>query len=492
MKKRKYAIIEIGSNNTKTHIYEGNYLILENNTTIEFKKHYQQNKQISSEDLEKLYAVIEKMREYTLNLHIYGCSIFRNMSTDELAKINQELERRFSLSIEVVTQEQEAEYTALGCYYGLNYKKNICIFIGGGGLGYLVFSGIRTVNNYQILAGAIPACLLALTVDYLIGIIEKLVTPISLQKGKNIDKKLLKKKRLHQKIILIVSTVILLIIFAFTYFTSNKNTDAIVVGSKDFTEQNVLCYMVSDAIKDKTGYDVIENCNLGGTQVCFEALKRGDIDLYIDYTGTVYGDTLNYEPITDIEEVYNTVKDDLANNYNLIVLEQMGFNNTYTLAVKRETAEQYNLKTMSDLARVSRNMIISPSLEFINREDGLDRVNSVYGYSFKDVIGIDGSPRYTALINNESDVVDAFATDGLLKKFNLVVLEDDKNAFPPYYAIPIVRNETLEKYPEIEGVLTSLGSKLNNDIMSELNYQVDELGENPRDVAREFLDSIDF
>ena len=170
----------------------------------------------------------------------------------------------------------------------------------------------------------------------------------------------------------------------------------------------------------------------------------------------------------------------------------MGFNNTYTLAVKRETAEQYNLKTMSDLARVSRNMIISPSLEFINREDGLDRVNSVYGYSFKDVIGIDGSPRYTALINNESDVVDAFATDGLLKKFNLVVLEDDKNAFPPYYAIPIVRNETLEKYPEIEGVLTSLGSKLNNDIMSELNYQVDELGENPRDVAREFLDSIDF
>lgn len=121
MKKRKYAIIEIGSNNTKTHIYEENHLILENNTTIEFKKHYQQNKQISSEDLEKLYTVIEKMREYTLDLHIYGCSIFRNMSTDELAKINQELERRFSLSIEVVTQEQEAEYTALGCYYGLNY-----------------------------------------------------------------------------------------------------------------------------------------------------------------------------------------------------------------------------------------------------------------------------------------------------------------------------------------------------------------------------------
>ena len=192
-------------------------------------------------------------------------------------------------------------------------------FIGGGGLGYLVFSGIRTVNNYQILAGAIPACLLALAVDYIIGIVEKLVTPISLQKGSDLDKKLLKKKRFHQKIILVVTAIILIIIFGYTFFSSNKNDNAIVVGSKDFTEQNILCYMVSDAIKDKTDYDVVENCNLGGTQVCFEALKRGDIDLYIDYTGTVYGDTLNYEPITDIEKVYNTVKNDLNSKYNIKV-----------------------------------------------------------------------------------------------------------------------------------------------------------------------------
>ena len=365
-------------------------------------------------------------------------------------------------------------------------------FIGGGGLGYLVFSGIRTVNNYQILAGAIPACLLALAVDYIIGIIEKLVTPISLQKGTDLDKQMLKKKRKHQKIILLITLIAIICIFIFTFFTTNKNKETIVVGSKDFTEQNILCYMVSDVIKEKTNYNVSENCNLGGTQVCFEALKRGDIDLYIDYTGTVYGDTLNYEPITDIEKVYNTVKSDLKNKYNIRVLNQMSFNNTYTLAVRQDTANLYNLKTMSDLSRVSSNLTISPSLEFINREDGLNRVNSVYGYNFKDVIGIDGSPRYTALINKESDVVDAFATDGLLKKFNLVVLEDDKNAFPPYYAIPLVRNETLEKYPEIEEVLNLLGTQLDNSIMSELNYKVDELGENPRDVAREYLASINF
>ncbi len=186
MKKRKYAIIEIGSNNTKTHIYEGNHLILENNTTIEFKKHYQQNKQISSEDLEKLYAVIEKMREYTLDLHIYGCSIFRNMSTDELAKINQELERRFPLSIEVVT----AEYTALGCYYGLNYKKNICIFIGGGGSIELIFvqqgkiidkkfydfGVVDITNQFSSLKNDIPDCTfdeVYTYVDHLIGDINQ-------------------------------------------------------------------------------------------------------------------------------------------------------------------------------------------------------------------------------------------------------------------------------------------------------------------------------
>lgn len=365
-------------------------------------------------------------------------------------------------------------------------------FIGGGGLGYLVFSGIRTVNNYQILLGAIPACLLALAVDYILGVVEKLVTPISLQKESNLNDKMLKKKRLHQKIILLVTAIIILIVFAFTYFSSDNSKDAIVVGSKDFTEQNILCYMVSDVIRERTDYDVFENCNLGGTQVCFEALKRGDIDLYIDYTGTVYGDTLKYKPITDIQKVYNTVKADLDNDYNIRVLNQMEFNNTYTLAVKKETAQLYNLKTMSDLTRVSHNLVISPSLEFINREDGLNRVNSVYSYDFKDIIGIDGSPRYTALISNESDVVDAFATDGLLKKFNLVVLEDDKNAFPPYYAIPLVRSDTLKKYPMIESVLNELGSELNNDIMSELNYQVDELGENPKDVARKYLDSINF
>ena len=354
-------------------------------------------------------------------------------------------------------------------------------FIGGGGLGFLVFSGIRTVNNAQILAGAIPACLLALFVDYIFGIIEKLVTPVSLQKEQGYSKKVLKKKRFHQKIILSITAIVLLLIFIVTNMMNQTNRESITVGSKDFTEQNILCHMVSDVIEDNTDIVVNRSCNLGGTQICFGALQKGNIDLYIDYTGTVYGDTLKYTPISDI---------DMKNKYHIAVLDQMGFNNTYALAVRSDTKDQYQLRTMSDLARVSNQLVISPSLEFINRQDGLAGATNVYHYQFKDIIGIDGSPRYTALINHESDVIDAFSTDGLLKKFQLTVLEDDQHFFPPYYAIPMVREDTLEKYPEIKEILNKLGTQLNNDIMRELNYQVDELGKNPEEVAKEFLKTL--
>lgn len=133
----KYGIIEIGSNNTKTHIYENNKAIYENNTTIEFKKNYK--KKILTSDLNELYTVIEKALEYTRNIYVYGCSIFRNISREELEEINKTLDDKYKLKIEVVSQEDEAYYTALGCYSEIDYDKNICIFIGGGGSTELIF-----------------------------------------------------------------------------------------------------------------------------------------------------------------------------------------------------------------------------------------------------------------------------------------------------------------------------------------------------------------
>lgn len=363
-------------------------------------------------------------------------------------------------------------------------------FIGGGGLGYLIFSGIRTVNNYQILAGAIPACILALLVDYFFGAIEKLVTPISLQ-NEDKSKEKIKKERRRNKIIVIATIIVIGLLFLSEIDFSKKSEDSIRVGSKDFTEQEILCYMTSHAIENNTDINVETECNLGGAQVVFSALTNDNIDLYIDYAGTDYTDILDHKPISDVDKVYKTIKKEMKQKYNIEVLDQMAFNNTYALAVTKETAEQYNLKTISDLTRVSNELTIAPTLEFINREDGLPGLKKAYGLEFKDTIGIDGSPRYTALQNNNAQVIDAFTTDGLLRKFNLVVLEDDKNFFPPYNAIPLVRSDTLKEYPEIEDILNKLGTYLTDEVMQDLNYQVDELGNSPEQVAINYLNMID-
>lgn len=365
----------------------------------------------------------------------------------------------------------------------------IAAFIGAGGLGYLVFSGIRTVNNNQILAGAIPACLLALVVDFLAGTVEKLVTPISLQKVKSTTKKDLIKTRKFQKRLLVISSIFIILVFVFSSITKvNTNSKSITIGTKDYSEQIILGHMVADLIEENTDISVNRKVNLGGTQVCFSALKSGDIDLYIEYSGTAYGDTLGYKPISDVEKVYDTVKNDFKEKYDIEVLNQMGFNNTYTLAVKEETAKKYNLESISDLSRVASNLKSGTTLEFLNRDDGLPGLTKEYNFTFNDSIGLDGSSRYAALVNEKVDVIDAFATDGLLKKFELKTLKDDKNFFPPYYAMPIVRGETVEEFPEIVPILEELSTVLNDTIMMELNYKVDELQIDPADVAREFLE----
>lgn len=359
-------------------------------------------------------------------------------------------------------------------------------FIGGGGLGYLIFSGIRTVNNNQILAGAIPACLLALFVDYLFSIVERLVTPVALQlKGKNKEKVL--KARRKDKVILIVF-IILFAIFLISKIDFHKeSTDTLTVASKDFTEQNILCELSSIYLANNTNIKINKQCNLGGAQVVFQALERDDIDFYIDYLGTDYTDILKYEPISNVDKVYQTVKDEFSSKYKIAVLSPMSFNNTYSLAVTKDLASKYNLKTISDLAKVSKDLTISPTLEFVNRNDGLPGLLKAYNLEFKNTIAMDGSPRYTALLNNNSQVIDAFTTDGLLRKFNLTVLEDDKNFFPPYYAVPLLKQKTLEKYPEVEKLMSKLGPYLTDDVMQEMNYQVDEVGKNPEEVAKEFL-----
>ena len=360
-------------------------------------------------------------------------------------------------------------------------------FIGAGGLGNLVFSGIRTMNNVQILAGAIPACILALIVDAILGYIEKKVTPKSARKNTK------PKSKWHYRLEILLNLVL---IFAFISVvgygissTYSKDDKKITVGSKDYTEQSILGNLIAEYIEDQTDIKVEKKLELGGTQVCFGALKTKDIDLYVEYSGSAYSDILKHPADPDVELVYQTVKDEMKKDYDIDVLQQMNFNNTFTLAIPQKTAKKYHLSTIEDLGKVANQFVLGSTFEFLNREDGLLGVQKFYNFTFKDSIPLDSSLRYQALQKGDVMVIDAYSTDGLLKKFHLKTLEDNQKFFPPYYAIPMMRSDVAQKYPEIIPLLERLGEELTDETMQELNYQVDELHKDPNEVAVEFLKS---
>ncbi|MDQ0976430.1 osmoprotectant transport system permease protein [Neobacillus niacini] len=357
----------------------------------------------------------------------------------------------------------------------------IAAFVGAGGLGYLVFSGVQTVDNYMILAGAIPACILALLIDFVVG---KLETSFSYT---NKRKSATKTGKTIKRLVIGFTCIIIVAAGAFTVYSKTSARDKIVIGSKNFSEQLILGHMLADLVENNTDIEVERKMNLGGSQVAFSAIKNGDIDMYVEYTGTGLVNILKQSPQSNPDKVYDYVKKEFKEKYGIDLLKPLGFNNTYALAVRQDTAQQYNLTTISDLAKVSDSMIMGPTIEFPNRDDGLIGLSETYNLKFKDVQAVDGGLRYTALDNHKSDVIDAFSTDGLLEEFGLKVLEDDKNFFPPYYAVPIVKEETLKEHPELKEALNSLAGKLTDEKMRKLNYKVDSLKQSPRKVATEFL-----
>lgn len=355
----------------------------------------------------------------------------------------------------------------------------LAAFIGAGGLGYLVFSGVQTVNNAMILQGAIPACILALIVDYIFSKIELAVTP------KGLNPNSTKKNSTALKVIGVVVIVALLFTTLRPMFKTKKET--ITIGSKNYTEQLILGNMYAELVEEHTDLKVDKKLNLGGSSVTFNAITSNELDMYVDYTGTMLVNILKAEPIKDPQKAYDYTKENMKNKYNLSILDPIGFNNTYTLSMMPDVAKKYNINTISDLAKYSDKLIASPTLEFENREDGLIGLSKLYNIKFKSVKAMDGALRYTALDNNECQIIDSFSTEGLLKKFKLKVLEDDKKFFVPYYAVPLVNNKTLEKYPELEEVFNMLAGKIDEGTMMNLNYQVDELRKSPQEVAHKFL-----
>lgn len=287
------------------------------------------------------------------------------------------------------------------------------------------------------------------------------------------------------RIIVLAMALILALSVAFTGCSSS---DTITVGSKDFTENTVLGEIFAQLIEAKTNLKVNRKLNMGGTFVNFEAIKNGQIDIYPEYTGTALTAQLKMDVINDPDETYRIVSEEFDKQFNIKWMKPLGLNNTYTLAVTNEVYEQYGVETFSDLAAISENLIFGAEHEFFDRQDGFDGLVETYGMKFKgDPKKMNVSLKYQAIGNGEIDVTDAFATDGQIMQYNLKILKDDKNFFPPYYAAPIIRKEVLDKHPELEDVLNSLAGLIDDATMTELNYKVDVENQDIKAVAKEFL-----
>jgi osmoprotectant transport system substrate-binding protein len=262
----------------------------------------------------------------------------------------------------------------------------------------------------------------------------------------------------------------------------------VVIGSKNFTEQLILGEMYAQLLEG-AGIEVERSLNLGGTVVAHEALVAGEIDLYPEYTGTGLLTILEMETMSDPDEVYQVVKDAYAEQFNLVWLDQTPMNNTQALAVKRDFSEENNLTTISEMAAMASELKLAAVPDFPERPDGLVGLNEVYGdFEFEEIIILDPGLKYQALINDEAQVVVAFGTDGQIAGYDLVVLEDDKGLWPPYHVAPVIRQETLDAYPQIADILNELAPLLTSDVMADLNWKVDgDDAMEPEDVAHDFL-----
>lgn len=264
-----------------------------------------------------------------------------------------------------------------------------------------------------------------------------------------------------------------------------RSGGTVTVGSKNFTENIIIAHMMADLVEAGTDLTVVRKVNLGGSNVAWTALENNDIQMYPDYTGTIVANYYQEKTGTSKETLDKTKE--LVKEDKLKALESFGFNNTYTLAVTQETAQKYNLNTFSDLAKAADKLTLGCEFEFKDRPDGYPGLQSTYSMNFKDVKGMDHGIMYRSLSQGEVDAVDAYATDGQIKVFDLKILKDDMEFFPPYDCLPVVRQDTLDKYPEIEGALNKLAGKIDEQIMQELNAKVDDEGMKAETVARDFL-----
>jgi osmoprotectant transport system permease protein len=352
----------------------------------------------------------------------------------------------------------------------------IASFIGAGGLGVAIYRGITTNNAAMTMAGSVLIALLALLVDFLLGFVEKRLR-IRNEKAKRANK------------IGAIAVLVIVSLMAIGSMWNSQPHDTIHIATKPMTEQYILGEMLDMVIEEETGLHVELTQGVGGgTSNIQPAMEKGEFDMYPEYTGTAWNMVLK-ESGAYQEDEFPALKKRYQSDYDMQWVGMYGFNNTYGIAVRRDIAEKYQLRTYSDLKRCANGLTFGAEYDFYQREDGYDALCKAYGFHFGHTMDMDIGLKYQALKQKQIDVMIIFTTDGQLEDPDIVVLDDDLHFFPSYRCGNVVRGDVLRKHAELKPVLEKLTGLISDRDMAKMNYQVETEGKEPRQVAREYLQS---
>lgn len=361
----------------------------------------------------------------------------------------------------------------------------IAAAIDAGGLGRYIFRGLRMNDTNLVLAGAVPAAALALAADFLLGRAERLFAPGGARRRRGL-----------------VAAVVVVALGVGTVVASRVAGGGgearravgpggaggrVVVGSKDFTEQIILGEIVAQAIEARTDLEVVRRFDLGGS-LAHQALVAGEIDVYVEYTGTAWTAILGGERLTDPAEVLRRVRAAYAERFDLEWTEPLGFDNTFAILVRGDVARRLGLRTISDAAPHAPGWRAGFGQDFLSRADGYDGFVAAYGLRFAErPREMDLSLTYRALAEGVVDLIAGNSTDGLIARLDLAQLADDRRYFPPYDAVPVARSAMLGAHPEVRETLRALGDLITVDEMRAMNFAVDGEHRAARDVAMQYL-----
>ena len=351
----------------------------------------------------------------------------------------------------------------------------IAAAIGAGGLGEYIFRGLSMVDTTTILAGAIPAAALALVADGLLAWLERRVA-----RGRATTRGLVQTAAAAGLLVVLVASV--------AYARTTVAT--VVVGSKNFTEQVILGEIVAQAIEAEGGVRVVRKLNLGGTFVCDRGIRSGDLDVYVEYTGTAVTAVFHEAVPHESRQAYERARALYARD-GLTVTGALGFNNTFAILVRGGDAQALGLRTIDDLQSVAGRWTPGFGYEFLQRDDGYPGLVRAYGLGFgAPPRSMDLSLIYRALADGQVDVIAGDATSAMIEALHLTALEDNRRYFPPYDAVPVARTASLLAHPAIGRALARLAGRISDRDMREMNAAVDLGHRDVRDVAARFLDRI--